>query len=403
MTQKRGFFLLRHLGKLATVALVGLLVFGYFIYARFINLPPAQVYTVQRGTAIAAVYGTVTIQSTVALSVFAQNSGYIHIDPALGTTVTSQGIHVKYNQLMATITDEPTTRALVLARTDAEAAASRLKLGAPSLGLLQSAKDKLAAYQKLPPGPDGTPKGIPRVDFEAAKNEVSRLQAAIDNEKLEIQRQVDSYNAAVKTLEDQLKHAEVRSPLDGTLTAQTFNDNSFVTNTALLFTVASDDKFVNGQVNEEDVGKLRPGMKAELRLYAYVGNALTATVTAVLPTPDPNSSRYTVTLTLDNPPDNLLFGLTGEMNVILGRKEGALTMPARALLIDQALIVRDGVVEQRTIKFGFKSMDYVEILDGLTAGDQVIVSDQDSFAPGQRVRVVKTNEVGTKPSTPKKK
>ena len=90
------------------------------------------------------------------------------------------------------------------------------------------------------------------------------------------------------------------------------------------------------------------------------------------------------------------------MNIILGRKDGALIIPARALLIDQVLIVSSGVVEQRTVKVGFKSIEQCEILDGIKEGEEVIVSDQDSFQPGQRVRAVRTNEVGTKPAAPKK-
>ena len=285
----------------------------------------------------------------------------------------------------------------------APAGAARFKRGPPSAGLLQSVKDKLNAYLKLPAGPDGVPKGVARVDFEGAKNDVARLQAAVDNEKLEIQRQMDNTAAIVKTLQDQLQHAEVRSPLDGTLTAQTFNDNSFVGNTALLFTVASDLKYVSGQVNEEDVGKLVHGMKGELRLYAYPNTSIIATLDAVLPTPDPNSSRYAVTLSLDNPPENLLFGMTGEMNVILGRKENALLIPARALLVDQVLIVSDGVVEQRTVKVGFRNMELCELLDGIKEGEQVIVSDQDIFRPGQRVRAVQTTEAPIKPGAAKKK
>ncbi len=46
------------------------------------------------------------------------------------------------------------------------------------------------------------------------------------------------------------------------------------------------------------------------------------------------------------------------------------------------LIVEDGVVEQRTVKVGFKSLEFVEILDGLSGGEQVIVADQDTFRAG---------------------
>ena len=79
-----------------------------------------------------------------------------------------------------------------------------------------------------------------------------------------------------------------------------------------------------------------------------------------------------------------MFGETGEMNIILGRKPDTLVVPTRALQVDQVLIVDDGIVEQRTVKVGFKSLELVEILDGLNGGEQVIVADQDTFRIGQR-------------------
>ena len=102
-----------------------------------------------------------------------------------------------------------------------------------------------------------------------------------------------------------------------------------------------------------------------------------------------------MTLAFDNPPPDIKFGLTGEMNIILGRRENALLIPARALYDspDQILIVDDGVVEQRTVKIGFKNLERAQITDGIREGAQVIVSNQENFRPGQRVRAVKTNDV----------
>lgn len=381
-------------------ALTGLAVLAaaaaYYFYANFVDRPSADVYVAQRGTAISAVYGTVTLASVQTLNVFSQNTGYLRLAPGLGSVVTSQGVILKRDQLLGTIVDEAGIRSLNQARTDFEAAMGRQRLGPTTLGLLESARQRLAAYDKLP-----NKSSVPRVDYEAAQNEVSRLTAAVENEKLEFQRQVDLAASNVKGLEDTLKRAEVRSPMDGVLIGQTYNDNAYVTLNALLFTVADSRTYVSGQVNEEDVGKLKEGMKAELRLYAYSNQNFTATLTAVLPSPDPNSQRYTVTLNQDDPPDNVRIGLTGEMNIILGKKENALTIPARALLVDQVLIVVDGTVEQRTVKTGFKSLELVEVTDGLEDGSQVIVADQDAFRPGERVRPIRTNE--SKPQGPAKK
>ncbi len=369
--------------------------FGYYLYANFFDRPSADVYVAQRGAAISAVYGTVALASVQTLNIFAQNTGYLHLAPGYGSTVTTQGVAVKRDQVMGTILDEPGIRALNQARTDFEAAMGRQRLGPASQGLLESARQRLAAYNALP-----NKSGIPRVDYEAAQNEVTRLTAVVENEKLELQRQVDQAASIAKGLEDNVKRADIRSPMDGIVIVPAFNDGAYVTLNALLFTVADKRTYVVGQVNEEDVGKLKEGMKAELRLYAYGNQNFTATLTSILPSPDPNSQRYTVTLNQDDPPDNLRIGLTGEMNIILGRKENALTIPARALLVDQVYIVVDGVVEQRTVKTGFKSLEVVEITDGLEDGAQVIVADQDAFRPGERVRPIRTNEA--KPAPAKK-
>lgn len=359
-----------------------LVVVGYYLYVNVLNRAPADVYTVQRGTAVSAVYGTVTINANYALTLFAQNSGYLH--QTLGTNVTGNGISVEKDQVLGTVVDEIGQRTLIQARNDYQAALSRERLGPNTLGLLKSAQDTLNAYNRLP----NEHAAIPKVQYDAAANEVNRLNGIVENEKLELHRAVDATASALKAAEDQLKRTEIRAPFPGIITVVNFNPDAFVLPNQALFTVATKETYVSGQVNEEDVGQLRPGMKADVRLYAYGNATLPATLTAVLPSPDPNSSRYTVTLALDHPPDNLMYGETGEMNIILGRKENALLIPARALQVDQVLIVDDGIVEQRTVKVGFKSLEVAEIQEGLEEGDQVIVADQDTFRTGQRVRAV---------------
>ncbi len=369
------------------VILFALVVSGYYLYVNVINRPPAEVYIVSRGTAVSAVYGTVTITSNAQLALFAQNSGYFHYAKDLGTlAIRLNGRVVKKDQVLGTVVDEIGLRQLESAKRDYESAVARQKNGPGSAGLLETAKSRRDALNKVPAA------SVPRVEREAAESDVGRLQTAVDNEILELQRMTDTAATALKAAEDQTRRTEIRAPFDGILTAINYNDNAYVTTNQSLFTVADATTYVSGEVNEEDVGALRKGMKAEVRLYAYSNQTFTATLDDVLPSPTANSSRYTVTLHLDQPPDNLMFGLTGEMNIILGRKENALIAPSRAINIDQALIVEDGVVEQRTVKIGYHKLDFSEVIEGIGEGDAVIVADQDAFKPGERVRAVKTNQ-----------
>src|SRR5205085_12610386 len=109
---------------------------------------------------------------------------------------------------------------------------------------------------------------------------------------------------------------------------------------------------------------------------------------------DPETQRYTIVLELEKAPDNLMGGMTGEMNIITGTHEDVLLVPSRALLVDQALVVKRGIVQARTVRVGFRTLDFAEAVNGLSFNDHVIVSDQDRLRPGRLVRQRKIEVVG---------
>ena len=396
---------LRWAGTLITAFV--LIAVGYYVYADVINRAAADVYVVQRGTAIAAVYGTVTVTSTLTLNVNAQNTGYMHLAPGFGTTFTSQGMIVKHDQLLATVIDEVGQRALTQAKTDYEAALGAAETRTHHSRRAQVRQDQLDAYERLP-----DKRMVAGVVMQAARNQVAALQAAVDNEKLELQRLVDTDAGVLKANEEALKRTEVRAPtmldqpggkpVDEILTAQTFNDNSYVTSGQVLFTLASTVLYISGEVNEEDVGKLKQGMQAQMHLYAYGNTTFTATVMAVQPSPDATSSRYTVLLVMDHPPDNSP-ARPDRRNEYHSRAQGKRDRRSgAALLVDQVQVVKGGVIQQRTVEVGFKSLEYAEITQGIQEGDQVVVADQDTFVSGQRVRAIPINDPKSKSPKGKK-
>src|SRR5438270_4614622 len=101
-----------------------------------------------------------------------------------------------------------------------------------------------------------------------------------------------------------MKSAEVRSPIDGLLTNVQTIDGELVSEGNELFTVASRKNYVRGEVNEEDVGEVKPRMKAKVQLYAYRTKTFTAHVTSIQPDADPTKQRNTVVLEMENPPAN---------------------------------------------------------------------------------------------------
>jgi RND family efflux transporter MFP subunit len=347
----------------------------------FATLPVAEVVPVQRGPAISAIYGTIRIEPSLVLPVRAQNAGFIQLAEVLSAGRGAIGRTVEKGELLATIADEATARQLKQARADFQAAQQRAELPLPSAEALKVAEDNLSRLEKL----TGL-SNVPQVEFEKAKSEVNRLRGLVESERIERDRNLTMLDEAAKKLEAQMKNSEIRSPVDGLLTGIKTIDGELVAERAELFTVSSRKNYVRGEVDEEDVGEAKVGMEALVQVYAFRTRQFRAKVSAIQPAADVETQRYTIVLELENPPENLMAGMTGEMNIITGTHENALLVPTRALLVDQALIVKSGIVQSRTVKVGYRTLDFSEVLSGLSEGDRVVLSDQDKLRPGRPVR-----------------
>jgi RND family efflux transporter MFP subunit len=361
-----------------TLVIVATLLIGT-IY--FLTLPVVEVEKVARGPAISAVYGTVRIEPVFVVHVRAQNNGFVRLAEAVANGRGAVGRAVAKDELLATIADETTARQLKQAQADLQAAEEQARLELPSSEPLKIAEANVQRLEKLT-----SLSNVPAVDYEKAKSEAKRLGDALETEKIERQRNLDSLREAVAKAETMSKGLEIRAPMEGILSDVKAIDGEFVSDGNQLFTVSSRKNYVRGEVNEEDIGEVKVGMPAILQMYAYRTRQFKASVTSIVPTADPDTQRYTVLLDLQNPPENLLAGMTGEMNIITGRHENALLVPTRAVLVDQVFRVKLGVIEKRTVKIGYRTLEFSEVLAGLKEGDHVVVSEQEKLKPGRFVR-----------------
>ena len=360
------------LAVLAALILAGL----YFWSLRVVD-----VERVMRGTAISAVYGTVRIEPSFVVNVRAQNNGYVHLADAVANGRGAIGKKVDKGELLAAIADETATRQLKQAQADLQAAEEQARVELPSSEPLKVAEANVARLEKLT-----SLSNVPAVEYEKAKSEAKRLRDQLQTEKIERERNLETLREGLKKAEALTSQLEIRAPMDGILSEIKVIDGEFMSSGGQLFTVSSARNYVRGEVNEEDVGEVKVGMPAVLQMYAFRSQQFKAAVTSIVPTADPDTQRYTVLLDPQNPPENLLAGMTGEMNIITGQHENALLVPTRAVLVDQVWMVKNGVIEKRAVKIGYRTLEYSEVLAGLKGGDRVVVSDQEKLRPGEFVR-----------------
>ena len=115
----------------------------------YFTLPVVEVERVVRGTAIAAVYGTVRIEPVFVVHVRAQNNGFIRLTDLVATGRGAIGKSVAKDELLATIADETTSRQLKQAQADLQAAEEQARLELPSSEPLKIAQANVQLLEKL--------------------------------------------------------------------------------------------------------------------------------------------------------------------------------------------------------------------------------------------------------------
>ena len=134
------------------------------------------------------------------------------------------------------------------------------------------------------------------------------------------------------------------------------------------------------EVFEQELGLVRQGQAVKIRVDAYPGKTFAGTVTFVYPTVTPETRTAKVRIELPNPGGLLKPAMYASVEMASTRSDGqALAVPDSAVLdtgARQLVLVQreEGKFEPRTVKVGMRADGYIEVLEGVKAGENVVVS-----------------------------
>ncbi len=131
---------------------------------------------------------------------------------------------------------------------------------------------------------------------------------------------------------------------------------------------------------EQDLAAVRPGQRATIRVNAYPGTDFAGTVTFVYPTVTPDTRTAKIRIEMPNPAGRLKPSMYAAVEI--GASQGSekiLAIPYSAVLdtgTRQLVIIEraPGAFEPRNVSLGGRADGYVEVREGVRAGDNVVVS-----------------------------
>src|SRR5450830_1094740 len=285
------------------------------------------------------------LQATVEAAGKLQLYQYVDVSPQIGGQVkdvlVAVGDTVKAGALLVEITPtvQPSrveSQRAQMARLQAELADQRAQLDYAELQFKRQTQLKAQNATR-------------EEAFESSKMNLSSATARVDS----INAQIRQVEANLKIDEDSRQHAQVAAPMAGTVVSLNAHAGQLVgtgQGQAPLLRIADQSKLtVQARVAEADVTRLRKGMSAQFSTPGYPGQ-------------------------------QLMSGMSAQVHFVVGQASDTLLLPARALGTPDAdgwysVTVVDAARTPalRRIKTGLRNAQQVQVLSGLSAGEQVLV------------------------------
>ncbi|MBK1648593.1 efflux RND transporter periplasmic adaptor subunit [Rhabdochromatium marinum] len=206
--------------------------------------------------------------------------------------------------------------------------------------------------------------------------------------------------AAVAAKRALIEKKTIRAPFAGQLGIRQVNLGQYLAaGSSIVALEALDPVYVDYALPERELAQVAVGQGVEVRVAAYPGQLFTGTIRAISPAVNQATRNVQVRAQLGNPDHLLRPGMFAKVATLLPQQDQVLTLPREAITFntygDSVFIIQPGegeqegqsVVQRRQVQTGSVRNARVEVLSGLTEGDQVVATGQVKLRNGAAVSI----------------
>jgi len=232
---------------------------------------------------------------------------------------------------------------------------------------------------------------------ESKQQELTSAQAAVDASEANLQsarQEVVRLKADQDALRQQRNNLRLVAPVDGVLTSRDVEAGSTViAGQSVLKLIEPSSLWVKVRLDQGRSRGLAAGQAASIALRSNPGMPLTGKVVRIEPVSDSVTEERITLITFDQIPPGLSIGEMAEVTVQTAANQSGLTLPNAAIkqMPEGSGVwkLRDGKPVFVAIKLGTSTLDgAVQVLEGLGAGDEIIVFSERELSEGSRVKIV---------------
>lgn len=235
-----------------------------------------------------------------------------------------------------------------------------------------------------------------RSDLDQAQARYDALRAAYDatmNQTRNLIQEVQRFKAILDLQRKKLRDTTVRAPFAASVKERQVTAGAYVrANSPLLTLVKTDPVRLRIEVPERMAPWIKVGQRAEVFVEAFEGRTFEGKVWRIAPTVDPAKRTFIVEALIANPNGTLKPGSYARARVATDKAERIKLVPKQAVNYvfgsNKVYLVKQNVVEARDVKLGDQYGESVEILEGLTEGEPLAVTELARLDTGVKVSVL---------------
>ena len=244
-------------------------------------------------------------------------------------------------------------------------------------------------------------------ELDVAVSRQQAMKAAYDstiNQTRNLMQEVERFKAILDLQRKKLRDTTVKSPFRAYVKERQVTVGQFLrANTPLFVLVKTDPIRLRVEIPERMAPWIKVNQQVGISVEAFQGRKFQGKIWRISPTVDQNKRTFVAEVLVNNEAGELKPGSYAKANVPTSHTERVTVLPQRAVYYvmgsNKAFVIKDGTVEARDVKMGDRFETDVEILEGISDGDEVALTQQAKLDTGVKVKV---NNNPPKQNTPPK-
>ncbi|MDI9569848.1 MAG: efflux RND transporter periplasmic adaptor subunit [Pseudomonadota bacterium] len=260
-----------------------------------------------------------------------------------------------------------------------------------------------------------------RLEVKRAEAALRQTQASLANARLEFERkdalykeqlvtrqqyddvtarlavaegEVERAQAALALAREKLAKTRIHAPMSGSVKEKRATAGDYVRNGApLVHLIQTQPLKLSFSIIEREVGRIGVGQDVRFTVDSFPGREFRGVLRNIYPHLEEKTRTLQAEAIVPNDGQLLKPGLFARATVFTGPAKDVVIVPITSLLYEgtnvKAFIVENGAAREKPLKTGQKYGEYMEVVEGLQGGEQLVVVGQNNLSSGVRVNVAR--------------